>query len=146
MNKELEAKREAEPVAWWFRDDPAVFAYAGSGVHVGKEPPDNALDIVPLYTQPPQTQAAVSAALRKAAEVCREFEKSKWEHVHDTIMKGGSLKPKTFAEVEQAILALPHDDSALRSIVKNVAMEVFTSRPDNFDEVDAIVERVMKGE
>mgnify|MGYP001185084964 CR=1 FL=1 len=39
-----------EPVAWMFRDDPKIYAMAGSGVHIGKEPPEDALDVIPLYT------------------------------------------------------------------------------------------------
>lgn len=38
-----------EPVGYWFTDDPAVYAMPGSGFHSGKEPPADAINVVPVY-------------------------------------------------------------------------------------------------
>lgn len=43
-----------EPLAWAFTDDPSVFAMPGSGVSAGKEPPEDAINIYPLYAAPVQ--------------------------------------------------------------------------------------------
>ena len=43
-----------EPLAWAFTDDPSVFAMPGSGVRAGKEPPEDAINIYPLYAAPVQ--------------------------------------------------------------------------------------------
>jgi hypothetical protein len=42
-----------EPVGYLFTDDPAVYAMPGSGFHSGKEPPANAINVVPVYDAPP---------------------------------------------------------------------------------------------
>lgn len=47
---------QQEPAAWLFLDDPTVYAYQGAGVHVGKEPPKDALNFIPLYTHPQHKQ------------------------------------------------------------------------------------------
>jgi hypothetical protein len=94
----------------------------------------------PLYTQPPTVQAAVSAALRKAAEVCLDLEKGKWEHVHDTLMKGGSLQPKSFIDAEKSIRALPHDDSALRELMIRA---VVTGQSETWMKPEQVVDRVL---
>ncbi|MFI8572072.1 hypothetical protein ACIGEO_11190 [Stenotrophomonas bentonitica] len=41
------------PVGYLFTDDPAVYAMPGSGFHPGKEPPADAINVVPLYDAPP---------------------------------------------------------------------------------------------
>jgi len=58
------------------------------------------------------TQAAVAAALRKAADMCNYQ------------LKEHRYMPTVAHSVEDAILALPHDDSALREICMRVAREV----------------------
>ncbi len=42
-----------EPVGYLFTDDPAVYAMPGSGFHSGKEPPADAINVVPVYAAPP---------------------------------------------------------------------------------------------
>lgn len=76
-----------------------------------------------LYTQPPTTRAAVSAALRKAAEVC------------------GNLPMCEVAKAAfDGVRSLPHDDSALRDICLRVAREVDYCSGQNLDE---LVDRVL---
>jgi|GEM_PF-3506629 len=41
------------PVGYLFTDDPAVYAMPGSGFHSGKEPPADAINVVPVYAAPP---------------------------------------------------------------------------------------------
>lgn len=41
------------PAGYWFTDDPAKFAMPGSGFHPGAVPPEDAIDVVPVYAAPP---------------------------------------------------------------------------------------------
>jgi hypothetical protein len=54
--RELKAvkQEQGEPFGYWFSDDPAVVAYAGSGFFKGSKPPNDAVNIIPLYTTPQQ--------------------------------------------------------------------------------------------
>ena len=68
-----------------------------------------------IFTIPqptPNVKAAVAAVLRKAAEACQIVMQAKFE--------GG-----TAYDALEAILEIPHDDSALREICLSVAIEVF---------------------
>lgn len=86
-----------------------------------------------LYTTPqptPIVQAAVAAALRKAAGIC-------WER---RSIEGGYCA--------EAILAIPHDDSALREFGVKIARATYSavpkSRMQTFQEwAEAIVDRVL---
>jgi hypothetical protein len=53
--RELKAvkQEQGEPFGYWFSDDPAVVTYAGSGFFKGSKPPNDAINIIPLYTTPP---------------------------------------------------------------------------------------------
>lgn len=57
----LAASAGSEPVAFghWFTDDPKAFATPGSGFLVGKEPPKNAINVIPLYTHPSPPEGMV---------------------------------------------------------------------------------------
>lgn len=80
-------------------------------------------------TQPPSTQAAVSAVLIKAAEECTLF---------------------GYNDMAMQILALPHDDSHLRELMMRVAEEVNDESPCDeayrLKYLQDIVDRVLKGE
>ncbi|WQI22597.1 hypothetical protein U2S91_08160 [Stenotrophomonas maltophilia] len=56
---------EQEPVGYLFTDDPAVYAMPGSGFHSGKEPPADAINVVPVYAATP-AQAVDLDELRRA--------------------------------------------------------------------------------
>lgn len=56
-----------EPVGYLFTDDPAVYAMPGSGFHPGKEPPADAINVVPVYAAPP-AQGIDLGQLRKLAD------------------------------------------------------------------------------
>lgn len=43
----------AEPVGWYFADDPKVYTLPGGGFRLGKEKPEDTLFAVPLYTASP---------------------------------------------------------------------------------------------
>ena len=45
---------QQNPVGWYFMDDPEVVAMPGSGYYHGKEPPNDAINLVPLFAQPDQ--------------------------------------------------------------------------------------------
>jgi hypothetical protein len=96
----------------------------------------------PLYTAPPQTQAAVSAALRTAAEV---LEVGEYDVVKETYC--GNVyedATATINELQKAILALPQDDSALRELCLRVAEEVNYSEGEcTTAELQDIVGRVL---
>lgn len=57
----LAASAGSEPVPFghWFTDDPKAFATPGSGFLVGKEPPKNAINVIPLYTHPSPPEGMV---------------------------------------------------------------------------------------
>lgn len=112
-------KHEAvEPVAWMYRER----------LH-DTDPSDWATEhATPLYTQTPQTQAAVAAALIKAAEIAfSELAVVDWG-----------------THVRKAILALPRDDSHLREFGMRVADECLLAVSKG--EKEYIVDRVLKGE
>jgi hypothetical protein len=70
----------------------------------------------PLYTQSTTVQAAVSAALRKAAEVCDVEQRSMMDDYSQGFQ---DAKNQSY----DAILALPNDDSALRELCLRVLDE-----------------------
>jgi len=45
---------QQNPVGWYFMDDPEVVAMPGSGYSHGKEPPNDAINLIPLFAQPDQ--------------------------------------------------------------------------------------------
>lgn len=113
-------KHEAiEPTFWWLDVDDVVLppkhdytsAYL-SCVYEGSHS-------IPLYTQAPITQAVVAAVIRKAAEVA-----------NDNFEDG----------VAKQILRLPHDDSALREMLRR-AVDLSTEELT----ANEIVERVLSG-
>lgn len=135
---ELEAEHEAvEPSLWLTKGTDGVW-YASK---------DKLLDSdVPLYTQPPSTQAAVSAALRKAAEVIRPNFIGEYNGKDDRY-------DLARADMAKRILAMPHDDSALRELMMLVAKEVYEQsgyiyavRDEADEKLQAIVDSVLKGE
>lgn len=65
--KLLEKLKAQEPVGWYFMDDPQVVAMPGSGYFPGRTPPNDAVNLEPLYTHPPPPD-----------DVARDAERYKW--------------------------------------------------------------------
>jgi hypothetical protein len=125
-------KHEAvEPVAWMvkFKRNTGIDSLIVYSRDRAEKEVDARLivSVDPLYTQPPSTQAAVSAALRKAADVAfSELAVVDWG-----------------THVRKAILAIPHDDSHLRELMIDAVIEAkiqFGTSMTN----KAIVARVLK--
>lgn len=68
----LAASAGSEPVPFghWFTDDPKAFATPGSGFLVGKEPPKNAINVIPLYTHPSPPEGMVGGWLSITGTLC----------------------------------------------------------------------------
>lgn len=97
LTERLKQVGDEEPVAWAFSDDPKVFAMPGSGVRVGKEPPEHAINLTPLYTAPPEAQPcptceahAVATALRQRLNRPEKTGHALMQEVVDTYRSGGS--------------------------------------------------------
>jgi hypothetical protein len=54
LEEALAKQEQGEPFGYWFSDDPDVVAYAGSDFFKGSKPPNDAVNIIPLYTTPQQ--------------------------------------------------------------------------------------------
>ena len=128
----LEAAESAKPVAWAILDK---WGMVDKGLVDGRYPPfppdpvTGIQNLSPLYAHPPTTQAAVAAAIRKCAEVCDEV----WRN-----REGNALAAKS------RILAIPHDDTALREFGLKV-VEATLDHIGHPVQVDgnSIVDRVM---
>lgn len=59
------AEQAIEPTGYWYSDDPAVCAYPGSGYFPGEVPPNDAINIVPLFSE-----VSLAAAQQRTAEAC----------------------------------------------------------------------------
>lgn len=111
---ELEAGM-GEPVAWYiFEKDMATTDHEWAN--------ENSDMVEPLYTTPqptPTVQAAVAAAMRKAAEVCEQTRKAhddEFNHYKQGLSQGAKMCCIN-------ILSIPHDDSALREICSAIIEE-----------------------
>jgi hypothetical protein len=73
-NNSTTKQEQGEPFGYWFSDDPAVVAYAGSGFFKGSKPPNDAVNIIPLYTTPqrkPLTDEQIFAIGKELGLKCR---------------------------------------------------------------------------
>lgn len=48
----MKTEHTPEPTGWFFTDDPQVVAMPGSGYFPGPTPPNDAINLVPLYAHP----------------------------------------------------------------------------------------------
>lgn len=124
-----------EPVAWLWEEKLAEGWERVADTDMPMENQEFRRNIAPLFTTPqptPTVQAAVAAALRKAADTCQSVIHAKFE--------GG-----TAHEALEAILALPHDDSALREICIRVADEAAKAEAKGLLQINYknIVDRVL---
>ncbi len=52
LGKGAKTEHTPEPTGWFFTDDPQVVAMPGSGYFPGPTPPNDAINLVPLYAHP----------------------------------------------------------------------------------------------
>lgn len=142
LRSALDASEGVEPVAWMFRDDPAVFAYAGSGVHVGKEKPDNALDCIPLYTHPApavpddELRAELDAMSKRLYEAeAAELQWLTYRHVVDRV-----------EDLEKQLAACQKDAERYKMHVKLWSASHGVPEDEVTRELDAAIDEAMKGD
>lgn len=64
----------SKPTGWFFTDDPQVVAMPGSGFFPGSTPPNDAINLVPLYSHPDPRVAELEAVLRECREVLMHYQ------------------------------------------------------------------------
>ena len=74
LEEALAKQEQGEPFGYWFSDDPAVVAYAGSGFFKGSKPPNHAVNIIPLYTTPQQRKPLTDEEIEKCYETTGHYQ------------------------------------------------------------------------
>lgn len=95
------------PVGYLFTDDPAVYAMPGSGFHSGKEPPADAINVVPVYAAPSAQGIDQAAGVRAIAdERQRQVHAEGFSAENDADYKAGVLANAALAYLQVAAMDL----------------------------------------